>query len=232
MSQNPASGIPQASASQVSKEVVFNEALVGVEWAWVYAYDAPNSSGLTWAYGGGRWGGISVSAGSVSLVGGSPTTVNYLVVKRDTGVLSVSQSSTNWDNHADYARVYKVTASGSAVESHEDHRAGPHGVHGSPARGYPRRQSIAVGGSPPTYTLNEVQAGAAILEFTGTLTENETVIVPTVVDEWIVYNNCSGSPPFTLTLKTSAGSGIAIDQGKRAILYCDGTNVVRASADV
>ena len=95
-----------------------------------------------------------------------------------------------------------------------------------------KRLAIAIGGSPTGYVLSAIQAASEILEFTGTLTENETVTVPAVVDQWIVFNNCSGSPPFTLTVKTAAGNGIAVEQGKRAILYCDGTNVVRATADV
>jgi hypothetical protein len=220
----------QLAAAQVSKEVPVNENFQSVEWSAVYARDPETTSALTWGYLGGRWGGHSVAEGTLTLVGGSPTTVNYIVAARLTGVLSVAQNQTNWNNYADYARVYTVTASGSAVESWEDYRAGLYGSHGPQKR--LARIAIAIGGSPPSYTLNENEAACRILEFTGVPTENETVIVPTVVDEWIVYNNCSGSPPFSVTVKTSAGSGIAVEQGKRALLYCDGTNVVRASADV
>jgi hypothetical protein len=41
-----------------------------------------------------------------------------------------------------------------------------------------------------------------------------------------VTNSTTG--PYTLTVKTSIAAGIAINQGSRAILYSDGTNVVAA----
>lgn len=74
-----------------------------------------------------------------------------------------------------------------------------------------------------------------ILEFTGALTGNITVFVPinyynqSEAWQWTVFNNTTGA--FTLTISTVAGAGILVAQGKRAILYCDGTNVVRVTPD-
>ncbi len=79
-------------------------------------------------------------------------------------------------------------------------------------------------------TLNANEYSANILEFTGALTANINVIVPVTAKQWTVFNNTTGA--FTLTVKTPAGTGIAIGQTKRAIVYADGTNVVRATADV
>lgn len=118
------------SASQTSPEVPINENFDVLDWATVYAKDPTTTSGLTWGYFGGRWGGTLVAAGTLSLTGGSPTTANYIVVNRSSGAISVSTSATNWNDTANYARVYKVTATGAAVESIEDHRAGPNGVIG------------------------------------------------------------------------------------------------------
>jgi hypothetical protein len=87
-------------------------------------------------------------------------------------------------------------------------------------------KSIA-GGSDVTLTAAE--ARNQILEFTGTLTANINVIVPAAPWEWIVYNATAGA--FTLTVKTASGTGVAVTQGKRAILYADGTNVVGALTD-
>jgi hypothetical protein len=64
------------------------------------------------------------------------------------------------------------------------------------------------------------------MEFTGALTGNRTIEVPAVAWPWVVYNNTSGA--FSLTVKTNAGTGIVVPQGKRQVLYCDGTNVVDA----
>jgi hypothetical protein len=65
-----------------------------------------------------------------------------------------------------------------------------------------------------------------MMEFTGTLTGNINVIVPATSKLYFIHNNTSGA--FTLTVKPSAGTGIAVTQGSKDILIADGTNVVRA----
>lgn len=85
------------------------------------------------------------------------------------------------------------------------------------------RLSKSVAGSS-NVTLTTAEARNMIHEYTGALTGNISVIVPTASGLYFVYNNTSGS--YTLTVKTSAGTGIAVTQGQRAILACDGTNVV------
>ncbi|MBT8006878.1 MAG: hypothetical protein HN602_05590, partial [Gammaproteobacteria bacterium] len=64
----------------------------------------------------------------------------------------------------------------------------------------------------------------AIHVFTGTLTGNINIIVSTAEQVYRVFNNTSGA--YTLTMKTSAGTGITIPQGEKMAMYCDGTNVV------
>lgn len=75
-------------------------------------------------------------------------------------------------------------------------------------------------------TETSAQAQNIIQQFTGILTGNINVIVPNTVQLYYAFNNTTG--PFTLTMKTAAGSGIIIAQGSHVILYCDGTNVVNA----
>jgi hypothetical protein len=79
-------------------------------------------------------------------------------------------------------------------------------------------------------TLTTDQSYKNILVFTGALTGNINVILATLTKHWIITNNTSGA--FTLTVKTSGGSGVTIGQGKTATVYGDGTNIVRATADV
>lgn len=63
------------------------------------------------------------------------------------------------------------------------------------------------------------------LEFTGILTGNIQVIVPVQQGlEWIVFNNTTGA--FTLTMIGASGTGVAVTQGTRKLVYCDGTNIV------
>lgn len=131
MSLNPI--FPQiTSPAQAQAEVIVNQALAALEAVAVYAHDDANSTGLTWAYLGGDdayWGGFQIDAGTLSLTNAA---TNYIVVARSTGVISVSTSSTNWNDTTSYARAYKVTTAASAVTAIEDHRSGPGGVHGSP----------------------------------------------------------------------------------------------------
>jgi hypothetical protein len=88
-------------------------------------------------------------------------------------------------------------------------------------------KSVA-GGS--NVTLTAVEAGHGILVFTGALTANIAVIVPnSPTRSWIVKNGTSGA--FTLTVKTSAGTGVVCSQGKKALVYTDGTNVDDALTD-
>ena len=77
------------------------------------------------------------------------------------------------------------------------------------------RLSLSVAGSGDA-TLTTAQARNAIHEYTGTLTGNISVIVPNKNKLYTVFNNTAGA--FTLTVKTSAGSGIAVTQGQRAFL--------------
>lgn len=108
-----------------SPEDQMNENFETIDFVSVYGKRHPDTTGLTWAYYGGRWGGNSITAGTVTLTNAA---TNYLVVNRVTGVLSTSTTSTNWDNTTEYARVYKLTTAGSVVTATEDHRAGPYGI--------------------------------------------------------------------------------------------------------
>ena len=85
--------------------------------------------------------------------------------------------------------------------------------------------SIAVAGTG-NYTLTGSELNRIAYNFTGILTGNRSIIVPATVQQYWVSNATTGA--FTLTVKTSAGTGIAVAQGARAILYSDGTNVVDA----
>lgn len=84
---------------------------------------------------------------------------------------------------------------------------------------------IAVGGTG-NYTLSGTELNRVSYKFTGVLTGNRNIIVPNTVQQYWVDNQTTGS--YTLTVKTAAGTGVTVTQGARAILYCDGTNVVSA----
>lgn len=85
--------------------------------------------------------------------------------------------------------------------------------------------SINVAGTGD-YTLTGTELNRVAYSFTGVLTGNRNIIVPNTVQQYWVSNATTGA--YTFTVKTASGTGIAINAGARAILYCDGTNVVAA----
>ena len=83
-------------------------------------------------------------------------------------------------------------------------------------------------------TTSESRCAMLVLTDTGTaLTGAATVICPTASKIYIVKNTSGQSA----TIKTAAGTGIAVPNGETMFVFCDGTNVVQAvtriaSADV
>ena len=59
----------------------------------------------------------------------------------------------------------------------------------------------------------------------GSLTATRELIVPTAQKQYIVQNNTTGGQ--SITVKTSAGTGITVPTGRKAHLYVDGTNVIQ-----
>ena len=90
------------------------------------------------------------------------------------------------------------------------------------------RASVTVTGNVTLSMSNGVACDARnmILELTGSSGAARTVTVPTIEKVWIVYNNTTGG--YDHTVKTSAGTGVVVPNGKKMILYGDGTNVVEA----
>ena len=71
-------------------------------------------------------------------------------------------------------------------------------------------------------------ARALVLNVTstfGSLTATRELVVPTIQKQYIVQNNTSGGQ--SITVKTSAGTGITVPNGRKAHLYVDGTNVIQ-----
>jgi hypothetical protein len=83
-------------------------------------------------------------------------------------------------------------------------------------------------GSPFTLTLT--QASNKLITFIGSPSAGVVVNIPHVVSVYYVYNNISTSQP--ITIKTVNGSGTSVLQGQRAILFCDGANVISAQSAV
>ncbi len=203
--------------SQASKEVTVNAFMDAASPAVLFGRRQSTSSGLTWGYYGGMifLDGVltAIANGTVAL---SASTTNYVEATR-AGV--VSKNTTGFT--AGQIPLYTIVTGVSTVTSYIDDRAWVNPRH------ITHDVSFAV--TAADVTLSAAQARARYLTTTGILTAARNVILPNN-GEWIVYCNNTGA--FATTFKTASGTGIVVAQGKRAILYADGTNVVRVTADV
>ena len=77
-------------------------------------------------------------------------------------------------------------------------------------------------------TLTQAQSAYPVLVISGTKTAARNLIFPSIVGEWIVQNNTTGS--YTLTAKTTLGTGVTLTQGESTFVYGDGTNIYFADS--
>lgn len=89
--------------------------------------------------------------------------------------------------------------------------------------------SAAVTMTDANYTLTVVdgtadQSRQMFINLSGTLTATRNVICPSVSKLYFVHNGTNQS----IVFKTSAGSGVTVATTARAVLYCNGTDVVDA----
>jgi len=204
--------------SQSGKEITANDLFNAASQAMLFARRGALCSGLNWFYYGGLMlvdgvlTAISNNAAALALTGSA---TNYIEATR-AGV--VSKNTTGFT--AGSIPLYTAVCGASSVTSYTDQRAWVQ------HKDMTSKASQAV--TTADVTLTSDQARCKYLTTTGALTGNRNVIVP---NDWegVVYCNNSGA--FTTTFKTSGGTGIVVAQGKRAILFADGTNVVRVTAD-
>ena len=85
-----------------------------------------------------------------------------------------------------------------------------------------------VGGSS-NITLTTANASATseasnkVIDLNGVLTGNITVFIPAKENNYIVYNNTSGSFSLTIAATGHSANGVAITQGAYDVVYCDGS---------
>lgn len=87
-------------------------------------------------------------------------------------------------------------------------------------------KSVA-GSSDVTLTTADADPAAEssnkVIELTGALTGNINVFLPAVENNYIIYNNTSGSFTLTVAATGHTANGVAVTQGTYASLYCDGS---------
>lgn len=209
--------LTQLTTAQAGKEATVNELMAAL------SIGSPlsrrqSSSGLNWDYHGvDRWyiNATAVTKANTTLALTASST-RYIAVDR---ALVVTDNATAFP--ADKLALYKVVTGASTVTSYEDHRD-LHHVN----RSLYGRFVLAMADANKTLTYE--QAMCESMELTGALTALRDVIVPLVPRAYAVFANTTG---FGVRVIGPSGTGITVGVGKRAIVECDGTNVVRVTAD-
>lgn len=78
-----------------------------------------------------------------------------------------------------------------------------------------------------TYTLTASEASNVIQKYTGALTGNVTIVVPSTVQVYYIVNETSGA--YTVTISTGSGGTAILTAGSQATLVCDSVNLYNAN---
>jgi hypothetical protein len=78
-----------------------------------------------------------------------------------------------------------------------------------------------------SYTLTASEASNVIQKYTGALSGNVTIIVPSTVQVYYIVNATTG--PYTVTISTGGGSSAILTSGTQATLVCDSVNLFNAN---
>lgn len=206
----------QLSTSQASKEVRINQLMDSVSPAALGARRESTTTGLTWGYYGGQMmvngTPTDIANGTVTLTGGA---TNYVqLTQAGTVVVGTTRDPR-------YAPLYSVVTTVSGVTSYTDERDAA-----SLAR---LSYGIATQAmADANQTITQAQALCDTLVTTGALTATRNLVVPLVRRRWIVRNNCTGG---SVQVIGASGTGVTIATVKVAVVECDGTNVLRVTAD-
>ena len=182
--------------------------------AMLFARNSQTSTALTWGFYGGMLnidGTLTrIANGTVAL---TASQTNFVEATR-AGVVSANTTAFT----AGRIPLYQVTAGAVTVTNYLDLRIPPVAT---------ARLQLAM--TDANTTLTAVQARCRILRFTGTLTVQRDIVLPLAEQEWIVQNNTTGG--FGLRFIGATGSGVIVAAARHAIIYSDGTNVVRVTPD-
>ena len=98
-------------------------------------------------------------------------------------------------------------------------------------------KAVALSGTTHTLTIREASPGSGtenlqdgmyrVIKFTGALGGNNTVtIAPNTSPAWFIIENATtdsgSSGPYTVILTQGSGANVTVQNGKNAIVYCDG----------
>ena len=205
------------AAASTQKELKVNEMNDAMSPAASFGRQASGVSGLTWGgYGTPRWyinATATVKANWTQAI--TASTTRYLSVNR---ALASSQVATAFD--PDKLALFKIVTGTIAATSYEDHRD-PHHLN----RFLYGRFTLAMADSNQTLTYE--QAMCESMELTGALTALRDLVLPLVERDWKIFVNTTGG--YGVRIKGASGTLTHIPDGARAVVECDGTDVMLVS---
>ena len=169
------------------------------------------------------WGG---GAGTITLPSASTAGANWFCMIRNngSGILTLTPVGTDTiDGNAN--QQLQLTESLVLVSSGSGWNTFGYGRSNSFA--YTQLSLVVTGG---TTTLTSAQGANTIQTYTGVLTSNQIVVVPSTVQLYTITNNTTGSYSFTVKTAVSGGATIVVPQGTSLVVICDGTNVYNAGS--
>ncbi|MFO0070005.1 MAG: hypothetical protein ACK529_07555 [Alphaproteobacteria bacterium] len=215
------SGVPDFIAEgQSQKEVTANGYFDASSPSILFGRRASTTGLLTWGFYGGEMlvDGVLTAIGNSSFALTASAT-NFVEATR---AGSVSGNTTGFT--AGRIPLYEVVTNATTVTSYTDRRAWVQPLH---VAGLLSRSMTA----DANITLTAAEARNQVLRFTSTvsLTTTRDVIVPLAPQIWTVSNETNGAQ--SLRFIGLSGTGITVANARRAIIFSDGTNIVRATAD-
>ncbi|MBN8461613.1 MAG: hypothetical protein J0M01_02170 [Dechloromonas sp.] len=215
---------------QGSQDLKANALFDAIGPASLYGRRASTCSGLIWGYYGGNvskaTGGMDqIANGTLTL---TVSTTNYIVANKETGAVSVSTATTNW-NSADYWRLYSAVTGTATVTSYTD------------AREIGRMTGAGSGTVAPVTKTTAFTLGANENAVICNGAASITVTLP-AASSWVgrqvriktiaAYTVVSASANVVPIDSATAGTAIlAATAGKWAVLVSDGTNWVVMAAN-
>ena len=121
---NSTTNIDGVIQSQASKEVTINAFFDAASPSTLYGRRQSTTTGLTFGYYGGNCtksdGTLAqISNGTLAL---TASTTNYIVAQKSDGAVSTATTTTNWNDTANYWRLYSVATGTATVSSYSDSR--------------------------------------------------------------------------------------------------------------
>ena len=219
-SSNP---LDQIEVGQAQPAVMANELFDAMSPAALFGRRGRTTSGLTWGYYGGRYGGMAIDHDTIVLPASEASV--YIVALKADGTVSQSTTSTNWDDTDNYERLYIATTGTASITAWEDFREWISSASGA-GGGLTTEQiqdlvgSLLVAGTDITLTYDDAGSPASItIDATATGSTNLSYTASTRV----IASDTGTDATLPLVTSGDAGLAPASGGGTSNFLRADGT---------